>query len=106
MSDTMVVSTTLESKDDASRLADLLLEKRLIACAQISGPVESLYWWKGKVERAIEYKLAMKSRRNLWLELERIIRLNHPYDVPEIIATSNDHISHDYEQWLVGELKR
>ncbi len=106
MSDTIVVSTTLESRDEALGLANLLLRKRLIACAQVSGPVDSLYWWKGEVEQAVEYRLQMKSRASLWEELEGAIRLNHPYDVPEILAAPVTGISSDYRQWLLGELQQ
>ncbi len=106
MSDIIVVFTALEQKTEAQELGTLLLKKRLIACAQISGPIESSYWWKGAIEHAEEYKLVMKSRSSLWQELEKEIRLYHPYDVPEILAVPATGASQDYEQWLLEELQK
>ena len=105
MSETIVVTTTFEQKNEALKLAEILLEKRLVACARIEGPVESLYWWKGKIEYASEYKLVMKSSVSLWGKLEKTIRLKHPYDVPEIVAVSVEYVSKDYDKWLHEELK-
>lgn len=106
MSETIVVTTTLEQKDEALDLAEHLLQKRLIACAQVEGPVESMYWWEGKIDHAREYRLVMKSKTSLWQELEKTIRMQHPYDVPEIIAVPVDRVSKDYAKWLGEELKR
>lgn len=105
MSDTIVVTTTFASREEAVSLGKLLLTKRLIACAQISSPVQSLYWWKGKIEQAEEYCLVMKSSALLWKTLEEEIRLHHSYDVPEILAVPTAAVSKDYEQWLLGEVR-
>ena len=106
MSDVIVVFTALEQKTEAQELGALLLKKRLIACAQISSPMESFYWWKGKIEHAKEYKLVMKSRSSLWQELEKEIRLYHPYDVAEIFFIPALGVSKDYEQWLLEVLQK
>ncbi|MBU0943021.1 MAG: divalent-cation tolerance protein CutA [Proteobacteria bacterium] len=104
MSDALIVTTTFARREDALILGKLLLTKRLIACAQVSGPVQSLYWWKGKIEEDEEYCLIMKSSTALWKTLEEEIRLNHPYEVPEIVAISPAAVSADYGQWLLEEL--
>lgn len=106
MSDTIVVTTTFTSEEEALSLGKLLLKKRLVACVQISAPVHSLYWWKGEIEQEKEYRLTMKSSAPLWEVLEEEIRLSHSYDVPEILAVSASAVSKDYEQWLLGELKK
>lgn len=106
MSDAIVVITTVTNKDEALELGKLLLTKRLIGCAQVSGPVQSLYWWKGKIEQDEEYRLIMKSRAPLWQMLEEEIRLNHPYDIPEILATPVSAVNKDYEEWLLEELRK
>jgi len=106
MSDTIVVFTIFAQKTEAQEMGMLLLKKRLIACAQVSGPTDSFYWWKGKIEHAEEYKLVMKSRSSLWQELEKEIRLFHPYDVPEILAVPATEVSKDFEQWLLEELQK
>ncbi len=104
MNEPIIVSTTLEKRGDAERLARLLLEKRLIACAQIFGPGQSLYWWQGEITEAPEILLAMKTDRSLFPRIEQLIKAEHPYQVPEIVATAIICGSRDYLGWLVGEL--
>ena len=106
MSDTIVVHTTFEEKEEALTLARILLEKRLIACVHIESPVDSLYWWKGAIEQAQEYRLVMKSSKVLWEELQQQIQKHHPYDVPEIIALPVFAMSKDYQKWLNEELQQ
>jgi periplasmic divalent cation tolerance protein len=105
MNDTILVFTTFEEKEEALQLSRILLEKRLIACAQIDSPVDSLYWWDGVIEQAKEYRLVMKSRQALWEELEQEIRSCHSYDVPEILAVPVSAISSNYQKWLQGALQ-
>lgn len=100
------VLTTTERKEDAERIAGVLLEKRLAACVQIIGPMTSRYWWKGKIETAREWLCQIKSRAGLYAELEREIRANHPYTVPEILAFPVEMGSANYLSWLAEETKR
>jgi periplasmic divalent cation tolerance protein len=86
MTDYIQVYTTLESKEDAKKISKGVVEKRLAACAQIMGPIESTYWWEGKIEASIEWLCVMKSRSELYEALEKTIKEIHPYDVPEILA--------------------
>jgi periplasmic divalent cation tolerance protein len=105
MTDTILVVTTFEDKKEALRLGRHLLEKRLIGCAQVSGPVDSQYWWNGRVELSKEYRLEMKSTRALWEKLEKEIQDCHSYDIPEIIATAASFVGNDYQKWLLEELQ-
>jgi len=105
MSKMILVTTTFAKKDDALDLAKDLLKKRLIACAQLSSPVESLYWWKDSIEQEMEYKLSVKSIRSLWGRLKDEIRKAHPYEVPEIAASSMELVNDEYEKWLLEELQ-
>ena len=106
MTGTILVVTTVEEKKDALHLGRHLLEKRLIGCAQVSGPVSSQYWWQGKVEQAEEYRLEMKSIAPLLERLEKEIREYHPYDIPEIITTELSAVNSDYQTWLLEELQQ
>jgi periplasmic divalent cation tolerance protein len=99
------VATTVSSKKDGACLARLLVEKRLAACVQLSEPVLSVYRWQGKVEEAMECRLTIKSRRTLFAQIVDLLERHHPYDVPEIIATSLVECSPAYQDWLVGELQ-
>ena len=105
MSVPLLITTTFESRADVEKMTTTLLEKRLIACAQITGPVSSSYWWQGKIVSSEEYLLVMKSDESLYNELEQVIQESHPYETPEIIATVITHLSEEYRQWMEKELR-
>ena len=100
------VITTTESKEDAERIAQVLVEKRLAACVQIIGPIASTYWWKEKIEKAEEWLCLIKTSKDLYQRLESTIRSLHSYEVPEIMAILVEKGSNDYFSWLDGELKK
>ncbi|OGQ97238.1 MAG: cytochrome C biogenesis protein CcdA [Deltaproteobacteria bacterium RIFOXYD12_FULL_57_12] len=104
MTEFIQVMTTLESKEDAQRLARTLVERKVAACVQIVGPLTSIYQWQGKVEEAGEYLCIAKSRQDLFDELRQIIAANHPYEVPEILALPISAGSDSYLAWLNQEL--
>ncbi|MEM2211625.1 MAG: divalent-cation tolerance protein CutA [Nitrososphaerales archaeon] len=105
MSEYIHVVATMSNKNEAERIAKLLLEKRVAGCVQIIGPITSMYWWKGKIERAEEWLCLIKSRLNLYNELESLIRENHSYEIPEILAMPIIKGNNDYIKWLNNELK-
>lgn len=98
------VVTTTDSKEIAEKIATAVIEQQLAACVQISN-CKSMYRWQGEVEHAEEFVCVMKSRMDLYPELELIIRTLHTYDVPEILATVVTAGSSDYLAWLKKELR-
>jgi len=98
------VLTAAEKKEDAEKIAKVLVEKRLAGCVQIIGPIESTYWWKGNVETAEEWLCFIKSKKVLYEELEKAIKEIHPYEIPEIIAIPIVGGSKVYLEWLSNEL--
>ncbi len=104
MSIPVIISTTVEQRQDAEKISALLLEKRLIACAQIQGPISSSYWWQGKRVTAQEFLLTMKSIERLAAQIEEAILAVHPYSIPEIIMAPISRINADYRQWLEKEV--
>lgn len=100
------VITTTDKKDAAETMARALVEKKLAACVQITGPVMSTYRWQGKIETAEEWLCFIKTRRDLYSELEKSIKEIHPYETPEIIALPISGGSEDYLTWLNGEIKQ
>lgn len=92
-------------KDSAERIAQEVLRLRLAACVNIVDTVRSRYWWRGKVERAEESLLLIKTRKELFKELERTIRRVHPYEVPEIIALPVEKGSRPYLNWISKETR-
>ncbi|MGZ3595887.1 MAG: divalent-cation tolerance protein CutA [Syntrophales bacterium] len=98
------VVTTTDNKEDAEKIATLLVEKRLAACVQIAGPITSLYRWKGNVEKTQEWQCWVKSKKILYKEIEKAIKSVHPYEVPEIIAIPIVAGSRGYLEWLENEV--
>ena len=96
-----IVLVTCPSVALARRIARVVVEKRLAACVNVVlSPVESVYRWKGKVERAREYLLIMKTTAKCLVELEMEVKLLHSYDVPEFIALPIVAGSRAYLTWL------
>lgn len=98
------ISTTTETKEQAQKIAKYLVEQKLAACVQISGPIESIYRWKGKVETANEYLCLIKTRESLCGMVEAAIKQLHPYETPEIIAVPIIKGSREYWKWLDEEI--
>jgi len=95
----VVVSTTVAGGDEACGLAELIVENRLAACVQ-RFPVASTYRWKGAVESAEEVLVVAKTRAELADGLADFIRLNHSYEMPEIIVTPVVGGSEEYLEWI------
>jgi periplasmic divalent cation tolerance protein len=98
------VTTTVANRSDAERIARELIDRRLAACVQISGPIESVYRWRGEVETTEEWRCTIKTRRDYFDRIERVIRSLHPYEVPEILAVDILAGNADYLEWLDAEL--
>lgn len=97
------VVTTVPDRASAEQLAVRLLEKQLAACVQIS-VCTSWYRWQGAIEQGEEHVCTIKSRRDLFPELCRMIRSLHPYQVPEILASPVVDGGASYLEWLGQEL--
>jgi periplasmic divalent cation tolerance protein len=105
MTEFIQVLTTVEHKTDAEKIATILVEKRIAACVQIIGPLTSYFQWQGRLDSAREYLCLIKSRDDLFSELEAAIKNMHPYEVPEILATPITKGGKDYLNWLAAELR-
>lgn len=105
MSEFIQVVTTAGSRDEAQRLAQVLVDGRLAACVQVLGPVTSTYWWQGERETAEEWQCVVKTARRLYSEVEAAIRVHHSYTTPEILALPILVGHADYLAWLEAELK-
>jgi periplasmic divalent cation tolerance protein len=101
MTGKLVVLVTCASTREAERISQALVGERLAACVNMSkAPVLSIYRWKGKVERAREVLLTVKTSALLFRRLERRIRELHSYQTPEIIALPIAAGSRAYLAWL------
>lgn len=103
MADYIAVHTTTDGEDKAHRLATSAVEKRLAACAQIDGPIRSVYRWEGKIETATEWRVLYKTTAARYDELARHISAMHDYVTPEVIVTPITAGSAAYLGWVDAE---
>ncbi|MFF5935906.1 divalent-cation tolerance protein CutA [Streptomyces sp. NPDC012508] len=100
------VLTTTDSAAKAQELARGAVEARLAACAQISGPVTSVYHWRKAIETEEEWQVLFKTTAARYDELEAHLLAAHDYDTPEILATAVVRASAAYLAWLEAETSR
>ncbi len=96
------ISTTTETKEEAEKISQEILEKQFAACVQIIGPIKSSYWWKDKIEQAEEWLCLIKTHEKYFDEIEKLISSIHSYETPEIIATPIITGSKKYIEWISG----
>jgi periplasmic divalent cation tolerance protein len=101
-----VVLVSCGSLTEGRRIARSVISKRLAACVNITlSPVESIYSWKGKIEKAREYVLIFKTAATRLAVLEKEVKRLHGYDVPEFIVLSIVAGANDYLAWLRDSLR-
>jgi len=96
----IAVFITAPNQGEASRLADMLVERKFAACVQILPAMESVYHWQGRIERQPEVLLIAKTLTSKFAELEREVRALHSYETPEIVAVPLTAVSEPYRRWL------
>ena len=99
------VQTTTDSRAEAMELSHAAVEARLAACAQVAGPVASVFWWEGSLERAEEWLVLFKLPADRFDELAAFIAERHSYDEPEIIALPIVTGSAAYLSWVREETR-
>ena len=97
------ISTTTETKEEAQKIAQFLVEQKLAACVQITGPIESTYRWRGNIETADEWLCLIKTREVLFNKVQAAIKTLHSYETPEIIAVPIVKGRKEYLNWLDDE---
>ena len=101
----IIILVTTKDKQEAETISQKLLKERLIACANIVNPVTSFFHWLGKVERAEECLIIMKSRADLFGQVADHVKSLHSYEVPEVLALPIVEGSKAYLDWLSVVLK-
>jgi len=94
-----IIIATAPDRESAKKIARLLVEKRLAACAQMI-PIESIYFWQNKICEDSETALFIKSRTALFDKIKAAIRENHTYEVPEIIQIPITDGLPEYLKWI------
>lgn len=100
----IVIMATLHKKEMAIKIGQGLLKERLIACYNLS-PIESAYWWKGKIESGDETLVLMKTTDDKFEDIETYFMKHSGYEVPELIALKPHQVNQPYEEWVDAETK-
>ena len=101
----LVVLTATGGEEQANTLAEALIARHLAACVNIVPAVRSIYRWQGKVERASEWLLVIKTKAAAYDALAAAIRELHSYDTPEILALGVDRGNKRYLDWLASNVR-
>jgi periplasmic divalent cation tolerance protein len=101
----IIVLVTTANKTEAEKIAQTLLEERLIACANIISPITSFFRWKDTIDKADEALMVMKSRLDLFPKLVERTKGLHSYEVPEVLALPIVEGSETYLHWMHAVLK-
>jgi len=102
----LLVLTNLPDQGAAEKLAHALVEARAAACVNVLAACRSIYRWEGAVETAGEIPLLIKTTAENYPLVEAIVRANHPYDVPELIATPITYGLPAYLDWVAKETEK
>jgi periplasmic divalent cation tolerance protein len=99
----LVILVTTENQEEAVRIGEGMVNAKLAACANIISGIHSIYRWKGKVVKAEEVLLLLKSTKSRYRALEKAIRAIHTYETPEIIALPVKEGLDQYIGWVQSE---
>jgi periplasmic divalent cation tolerance protein len=100
MTDCLVVTTSVPDTAIAKILAQKLLKEKLAACISITSPMTSVYVWQGEIREEQEHLLVIKTQTLHYERVAELIRTEHPYELPEIIATDITHGLPEYLGWI------
>ena len=97
----LLVYCTVANNEEAKAIAHILIAKKLAACCNIMPSINSIYYWKGRVEESDESMMLIKTTQKKYDQLEKEIKMIHSYSVPEIIATKLETGSAAYIDWII-----
>ena len=103
--ESVVLLVTAADAEEARRIAEVLLKQRKAASVNIVPRVNSLFWWHGKIDSAEENLLIVKTKAPLLNEVIKLVKENHSYEIPQIIAMPIVGGTQDYMAWIGGEVK-
>lgn len=101
----LLVLTTLPDQDSAAKLARHLVESRLAACVNILAPCRSVYQWQGGLQEDEEFPLIIKTTGERYSDLETLLRRQHPYELPEIVALPVEGGLPAYLDWVTDQTR-
>lgn len=104
----IIVFITCKNKEEATTIAKSLLEKKLVACAKVTGDIHSMYFWppkSGKIETVTEVLLLCETVEEKWGEIEKAVLAISSYDTPSLFSLPVSNVSQKYLSWLKNELQ-
>lgn len=104
MTEALIAFTAFANEDDAARVARVLVEERLVACANLLPGARSIYRWEGRIADEREVVVLMKTRKQDWTALLSRLHELHPYDTPELVAVRVAAGAPKYMAWLEAQL--
>ncbi|MBO8181894.1 MAG: divalent-cation tolerance protein CutA [Archaeoglobus sp.] len=99
----MFIYVTASDEEEAKKLARELLERKLVACVNMF-PINSMYWWEGKIEEAKEVGMILKTKAEKFKEVRRTVKELHSYEVPCICAFGVDDGLKEFFEWIDSSL--
>ncbi|KND02691.1 uncharacterized protein SPPG_08958 [Spizellomyces punctatus DAOM BR117] len=96
----VILLSTVPNEEVAKSISRGLVERKLIACANIVPKVTSVYWWDGGVQEDSELLMIMKTQASLVPQVTEYVKAEHPYEIPELIATKIEGGNDAYIQWI------
>lgn len=100
MSNYIIILTTFPDAKTAKIVCETLIKEKLAACCQIIKGIESIYWWKNKIESSKEYLCFFKTTKPKFKSVRKRIISLHPYQVPEIVSIDIGQIENKYAKWI------
>jgi periplasmic divalent cation tolerance protein len=96
----IVCLVTLDTYENAVKIASILVEEKIVACANIVSPIRSIYRWQGKICDENEILMIIKTTHSLFEKLKNRVKELHPYEVPEIICVKISDGLDEYLRWI------
>jgi periplasmic divalent cation tolerance protein len=104
-SDLMVVTTTFDDREKALEVARLMVDAGLAVCSQVGDKLDSFYRWEGKVVQSSEVRVTFKVLGDRFELFCGELKLNHPYDVPQVVGWPAAYADKAYLDWAKGKGK-
>jgi len=99
----VLVYTTWPSIVEAERAGAAIVGQRLAACVNILPGMISHYWWEGKIERAEEVVMIIKTRASLADSVRAAVKEVHAYTTPSVMVLPVESVEADYYAWILKE---
>jgi len=98
------VCTTCKNKKEAQKIGQALVKEKLAGCVNF-WPVDSIYWWNGKIIKDKEVVLIIKTLKSKFREIETRVKKMHSYKAPCVVGLSIDKVGQEYFNWLKREIE-